>query len=73
MKSNKAEASRSQKSLDKVKRAAVEAIENGNFLILFYEDDNNVVSYIDHNLSNAQAIVGCEVVKAKFLKKVAAK
>lgn len=44
--------------------------KSDSFLVVFMTNNGNEVHYLDYNVSKADIITGCEVVKAKVLKKV---
>lgn len=59
------------KKKEKLKQKILKLVEKSNeFIVIYLKDDGNKVDYSDFNLSNAEIITMCEVVKAKTLKKV---
>lgn len=44
--------------------------KSDSFIVLYMEKDGDEVHYSEHNISNADIIAACEVVKSKILKKV---
>lgn len=44
--------------------------KSDSFLVIVLKNNGDEVHYFDYNISNADIISSCEVVKAKILKKV---